>query len=198
MSKAIVLEIWNRLRAFAPIPFDHLELIYSAHAKLVALRKGDQIVSEKLQGAMLGYVHTGLCSIFTKRLATDFNIRNFVGPGDVADLEPLGLSQRHVGLHAIVDSKIVLFEKEILEVLCLRHKEWETIVRRYNQQSLKSFSERVAMLSSDSATERIKFFFSNHPELVQIVPDKFIANHLNIAPETLSRIRKKSRSADAF
>lgn len=56
---------------------------------------------------------------------------------------------------------------------------------RMNSRSLA----RVKTLLNFSQQERYKYICDNQPELLQLVPLKYIAQYIGIAPESLSRLR---------
>ncbi len=65
----------------------------------------------------------------------------------------------------------------------------EKLLRR-----ISILQQRVILLMSASAAERYTHFLETYPDLVNRVPQKWIASYLGITPEALSTIRgKKSR-----
>jgi hypothetical protein len=53
----------------------------------------------------------------------------------------------------------------------------------------------VALLLLD-APSRVNRFSFRHPELVQQLPQKDVASHLNLSAETLCRLTKRARGAE--
>lgn len=51
--------------------------------------------------------------------------------------------------------------------------------------------ERNISLLSESAEERYLKLLENHPQMMQLIPLKYIASYLGVTAESLSRIRKK-------
>jgi CRP-like cAMP-binding protein len=52
-------------------------------------------------------------------------------------------------------------------------------------------SRRELSLLDKTAEERYLDLFSHRPELIQLIPQKYIASYIGITPQALSRIRKR-------
>ncbi|MNY69999.1 hypothetical protein D3C86_2080340 [compost metagenome] len=64
------------------------------------------------------------------------------------------------------------------------------------QNSLVTKDERLISSNSYSAEEKFQRLIQSNPEIMQRVPQHLVASYLGLAPETLSRIRKKLASTD--
>lgn len=96
-----------------------------------------------------------------------------------------------VNVEANVDSVLLAFPVEII---------WEfmntdvTISQMYNMAlcySMQKYVQFTRVLIKSDATERYKWFLSEHSELNGKVSCKDIASYLNMSPVTLSNIKKK-------
>lgn len=75
---------------------------------------------------------------------------------------------------------------ELLEL-----KSWNTFVRKLIQE-VQSFTEEILLeIQTESAENRYKKMIENNPQFLQRIPLKYLASFLGIAPQSLSRIRKK-------
>ena len=72
--------------------------------------------------------------------------------------------------------------------------DWAKYEKRLFVKLITTLENRVYSLISMSSEERYRFLFKTHPELFNQIPLTYIASMLNMTPETLSRIRKKSTS----
>ena len=52
-------------------------------------------------------------------------------------------------------------------------------------------SSMAMLFASATPNERFKYVLKQQPELLQKVPQKYIANYIGIKPESLSRLRKR-------
>ncbi len=88
-------------------------------------------------------------------------------------------------------STLAIIDYERLQILYRNHLELNFIIRRITELYFLQSEQRVGLLRLGSAEEKYDFFVKNFQDVVNLVPQFTIASYLNIAPETLSRIRKK-------
>lgn len=70
-------------------------------------------------------------------------------------------------------------------------KSWSTFIRLLVQE-VQTFTEEILeALQTQTAEQRYKMLLQQDADLVQRVPLKHLASYLGIAPQSLSRIRKK-------
>lgn len=73
----------------------------------------------------------------------------------------------------------------------LRQPAWSEFVRQLVQEVQYQTEEILTALQTSTAEERYLALLKENSPLVQKVPLKYIASYLGIAPQSLSRIRKK-------
>lgn len=90
-------------------------------------------------------------------------------------------------------------------VLVLNYDEFNAFYENYRIYNLRSsvaetllydISTRLLSMYCDSPEERYTKLLARHPDILTLVSIKEIASLIKVAPETLSRIRKKLRSLD--
>lgn len=69
---------------------------------------------------------------------------------------------------------------------------WHKLEKLFIGKCFSMLEDRIFSHLSMSAEERYSKFFEHHRELFNQVPLQFIASMLGMAPETLSRLRKKT------
>ena len=79
--------------------------------------------------------------------------------------------------------------KEVNELL--EFKSWNTFVRKLIQEVQFYTEEILEEIQTETAEQRYEKMLLNEPEFVQRVSLKHLASYLGIAPQSLSRIRKK-------
>jgi CRP-like cAMP-binding protein len=72
--------------------------------------------------------------------------------------------------------------------------DWAKYEKNLLIKLITALENRVYALISMSSEDRYHFLFKTHPELFNQIPLTYIASILNMTPETLSRIRRKSIS----
>ncbi len=73
----------------------------------------------------------------------------------------------------------------------LELKSWNTFVRKLIQEVQYYTEEILQEIQTETAENRYIKLLENNPALLQRVPLKYLASYLGIAPQSLSRIRKK-------
>jgi CRP-like cAMP-binding protein len=70
-------------------------------------------------------------------------------------------------------------------------KSWTIFVRKITQEVQFFTEEILEELQTETAENRYEKMLKNEPELLLRIPLKYLASYLGIAPQSLSRIRKK-------
>ena len=68
---------------------------------------------------------------------------------------------------------------------------WATFVRRLTQEVQQYTENILEELQTETADTRYRRLLHDRPQLVQRVPLRHLASYLGIAPQSLSRIRRK-------
>ncbi|GMN10883.1 Crp/Fnr family transcriptional regulator [Croceitalea sp. MTPC9] len=79
--------------------------------------------------------------------------------------------------------------KENEELLNL--KSWNSFARKITQEVQLFTEEILEELQTETAENRYQKLLNNQPELLQRIPLKHLASFFGVAPQSLSRIRKK-------
>jgi hypothetical protein len=72
-----------------------------------------------------------------------------------------------------------------------RLKSWTEFARKIIQEVQFFTEEILEALQTETAEQRYEKMLKNNPMLLQSLPLKHLASYLGIAPQSLSRIRKK-------
>ena len=96
-----------------------------------------------------------------------------------------------VAIQAIEPSKLIILSYDGLQSLYKRDPFWQQLGRMAAEQEFLVTKSHHRFLIELSATERYQYILKKDPELLQRVPLNHLATYLQVAPETLSRIRKK-------
>lgn len=73
----------------------------------------------------------------------------------------------------------------------LELKSWNTFIRKLIQEVQFYTEELLQQLQTQTAEHRYEQMLLRQPDLVQRIPLKYLASYFGIAPQSLSRIRKK-------
>lgn len=96
-----------------------------------------------------------------------------------------------IAIQAIEASKLIVLSYEALQKLYEKDLFWQQVGRLAAENEFITTECHNRFLSDLSATDRYIQILENENELLQRVPLNHLATYLQIAPETLSRIRNK-------
>lgn len=93
---------------------------------------------------------------------------------------------------------IIALEPAIVHVIAFQEitqlnkviPEFESLTRRILENEFFTMIERSHSMQTLNAKERYKLIIENQPELLQRVPQYYLASYLGITPQSLSRLRK--------
>jgi CRP-like cAMP-binding protein len=94
-------------------------------------------------------------------------------------------------IQAIEPTKLIVFSYRSLQKLYEKNLFWQQLGRLAAESEYITTECHNRFLRDLSATDRYKQILEQDAELLQRVPLNYLATYLQIAPETLSRIRKK-------
>ena len=143
----------------------------------------------------LTFVNVGLLRVFFLTEESERTCRFLPEGSWYTDFESFSSgrpSREH--LQALEDSEVVQIEKADLERLYFDYPNLERAGRLLTEGALLEIHRRTQMLTLESAEDRYERLRAESPELVNRIPQYYLASFLNIRPESLSRIRKRSRS----
>ena len=96
-----------------------------------------------------------------------------------------------IAIQAIEPSKLIVFTYHSLLKLYDQNSFWQQLGRLAAESEYITTSCHNRFLNDLTATERYQQLLEQDGDLLQRVPLNHLATYLQVAPETLSRIRKK-------
>ena len=93
-------------------------------------------------------------------------------------------------IQAIETSELILLSKENFQKVCETIPVFERFYRMLIQNAYVHSQKRISRIYKNSAEERYLNLIKEHPEIIQRIPQHYIASYLGIKPQSLSRIRK--------
>lgn len=92
-------------------------------------------------------------------------------------------------LQAIEDSEILYLPKIELNILYEQYPKMQEMMRKFWEDVILHLLERFTALQRDSAEQRYLDILDK-PELMQTIPQKYLASFIGVTPTSLSRIKK--------
>ncbi len=95
-------------------------------------------------------------------------------------------------LQAIETTEILYLPKTVLNKLYETHPKLQEMMRKFWEDVILHLLERFTALQRDTAEQRYLDLL-NKPELLQTIPQKYLASFIGVTPTSLSRIKKNIR-----
>jgi CRP-like cAMP-binding protein len=96
-----------------------------------------------------------------------------------------------IAIQALEDCRLIMISKSSLQQLYEKDVFWQQVGRIAAENELVAIECHHRFLQDYTATERYLQVLKDDKELLQRVPLQYLASYLQVAPETLSRIRNK-------
>ncbi|HEY8915877.1 MAG TPA: Crp/Fnr family transcriptional regulator [Chitinophaga sp.] len=93
-------------------------------------------------------------------------------------------------LEALTDVDLLILKKEAVDALFDNYKIWERFGRLIIEKVFCSAEAKRKRIIATSHEEQYRDFVASYPEIIQQVPQYYIASYLGLTPEHLSRLRK--------
>ena len=165
------------------------------HLSIVDGAKGDELLQQGVREMGQYFILSGILKRVVSNAEGKEMILRFAGEHDMET------SYAAWRLGTPTPYAIVCVSKA--RVARLTMVEWVAFLERY-PEAKRQFEYYVMRVMSEimahtitlhllDAPGRVHRFIRKHPELVDLVPQKQLASHLNLSPETLSRLRQSGK-----
>jgi CRP/FNR family transcriptional regulator, anaerobic regulatory protein len=92
-------------------------------------------------------------------------------------------------IHALEETEVYYIPFQELEHIYATYPEFNFIGRVLTVKYLKFWTQQLYNIRMRSARERYEYLMKENPELIQRVPDKYLASYLGMFRETFSRMK---------
>ena len=157
------------------------------------LKKKQYLLQEGDVCKCLSFVNKGLLkSYFTDEKGGE-NINMFAFEGWwISDFKSFINQEKAVlNIDAVEETELLMITLEDYDKLMLKIPVMDRYFRILYQNSLVTKDYRLIASNSYTAEEKYLQLIQKNPEMIKRVPHNLIASYLGLAPETISRIRKK-------
>lgn len=157
------------------------------------LRKKQYLLQEGEICKCLSFVSKGLLKSYFMDEKGNEHINMFAFEGWwISDFNSFINQETSVlNIDAIEETELLMITREDYENLMLAIPVMDRYFRILYQNSLVTKDYRLIVSNSFTAEEKYTQFAQKNPEVIRRVPHNLIASFLGLAPETVSRIRKK-------
>lgn len=188
MSDILISHIQNKV----DLPEEQKKKIESFFAPK-KLRKKQYLLQEGEICKCLSFVSKGLLKSYVLDEKGNERINMFAFEGWwISDFNSFIHQEKAIlNIDAVEESEVLMISLEDYEKMMLEIPVMDRYFRILYQNSLVTKDYRLMVSNSFTAEEKYMQFAQRNPEIIKRVPHNLIASYLGLAPETVSRIRKK-------
>jgi CRP-like cAMP-binding protein len=188
-----VLSLEEIFRMASPISDDALELLRDK-VSTITFKKGDLLIEEGKLNEDMYLIRSGIYRNFAMDDGEE-DTRWFAYAGDV--VASMFCVVQHLpaiaSVDALTDGEAYILPGSVVQELIEKSHEWAKWISQYLFDGLYVFERRYTFLGRGDAYTRYNNFLKMRPEwMVNQIPLKYIASYLNITPQTLSVIRRRT------
>ena len=138
------------------------------------------------------FVNNGCMRLFYNVEGVENTIQFFFGDSWYTDYASFLTGKPTIeNMQALEESEVVQFKKDDLYKLYDSMPIFEKVGRIFAENAYLSISQLNQMKTNEEPEVRYINLLKTRPELIQQIPQHYIASYLGVKPETLSRIRKR-------
>lgn len=156
------------------------------------LKKKEFVLREGQVCDKVTFIHSGYVRLFYNIDGNENTIQFFFENTWYTDFDSLLTNDYTLeNVQALEATEIVQMKKSDLYQLYDTHPVFNKIGRIMTEKAFLSVSRLNKMRANDKPEQRYLNLFTQRPEVVEKIPQRYIASYLGIQPESLSRIRKR-------
>ncbi|MBV8327359.1 Crp/Fnr family transcriptional regulator [Chryseobacterium sp.] len=173
---------------------DHQKKQVQSFFSFKKLRKKQYLLEEGEICKSLSFVSKGLLKSYFPDEKGNEHINMFAFEGWwISDFNSFVNQEKSVlNIDAIEETDILMITLEDYNRIMLDVPVMDRYFRMLYQNSLVTKDYRLIVSNSYTAEEKYLQFAQKNPEMIKRIPHNLIASYLGLAPETVSRIRKKN------
>jgi CRP/FNR family transcriptional regulator, anaerobic regulatory protein len=159
------------------------------------IAKGDYLFSEGEICQFIGFIIKGCFRIFILKDGKEITFDFFVENRPIADYESYFCQQpTQFYFQAIEPSEILILNDVCLKLLFEESPNGQRLQRIVVENLFFRFRDKLLSLYLDSPEERYRNLLQTAPDLLQRIPQYYLASYLGIEPESLSRLKRRISS----
>jgi CRP/FNR family transcriptional regulator, anaerobic regulatory protein len=140
----------------------------------------------------ISFINSGVMRAFYNVDGIENTVQFFFADSWYTDYESFLTGQPSIeNMQALEPCEVVQFSKMDLNKLYVEYPVFERLGRLQAENAFLSISKLNKMLTNEEPQTRYLNLLKQRPELVDKIPQHYIASYLGIKPESLSRIRKR-------
>jgi CRP-like cAMP-binding protein len=184
----ILIQTLNHVVSLEPGEIEFLKSIF----KEVCFKKGDYFLKAGDINNQLGFVQKGLIRYFVYKNEEESTLE-FSKEGEfVAEYQSLVQKTQSIqSIQAIEDTTMLVMTSDDLQNLYCNTKNGDKIGRIVIEHRFNVLVTQLMSIYMHNSDQRYLHFLKTYPEIVQRIPQYYIASYVGVKPQSLSRIRKR-------
>jgi CRP/FNR family transcriptional regulator, anaerobic regulatory protein len=140
----------------------------------------------------VSFINSGCMRLFYTAEGIENTIQFFFGNSWYTDYASFLTGQPTAeNMQALETCEVVQFKKEDLYKLFNQYPIFDRVGRVMAENAFLSLSQLNKMLTTEEPQQRYLNLIKQRPDVVEKIPQHYIASYLGVKPESLSRIRKR-------
>ncbi len=171
---------------------EDLQLILS-HFKTRLVKKREILLHEGSLSTRMYFVVKGCLRIyFIKDVGTEVT-RRIIFENDASSSMVSFITENPSMeyIEAVMDSELLYMDRKDFYHLVETLPAWEKFYRHQLEYAYVINTKRLMSFITNDATERYLALLKENPEIIKRLPNRLVANYLNITQEGLSRLKSK-------
>ena len=159
-------------------------------------KKKEFLLQEGKICSNVSFVNSGCMRLFYNVEGVENTIQFFFGDSWYTDYASFLTGQPTIeNMQALEPCEVVQFKKDDLYKLFNQFPVFEKVGRVMAENAFLSLSRLNQMLTNEEPQQRYLNLMKQRPDVVERIPQHYIASYLGVKPESLSRIRKRISSS---
>ena len=176
-------------RKYSTMTHDELDVLEDLLVP-VKYGKGERILSEGEVCTGISYIEKGLVRQYYIKNGKEVNEHLGVDHSIFMCIESLFKEEpSHLQVEALEPTLVYILPKAKLEAAAMRNVNIQMLYRKILEESLIQSQVHADLMRFETAPNKYKRLCEMNPQVVLRAPLTYIANYLQMTPETLSRIR---------
>ncbi len=179
--------------SFEKLDFQFWHKLIESHGKLISLKKGEYLCHKGEPTNLFGYVKSGYLVYRITGTGRNSSIGGFIFENALWGDYP-NCTDNDIAMYDIVSGRqteVWGMDATLLPLLYQTDLEACQHGRIFMEAMFKSLAQSHCSLHADTPVQRYLDLIHEYPQIEQDVPQKEIAEYLQIRPNSLSRIKKR-------
>ena len=161
--------------------------------KELKIKKGDHFLKEGEPNLLLGFIVNGLVRIYITKKGEEQSCIDFSKEGEFITVYESflqkGISTQSI--QAIEDTTLLVINNNDLQNLYQNIPNGDKLGRIVIEKRFIELAKQLLSIYLHNSEQRYLHFVKTYPDLLQRIPQYYIASFVGVKPQSLSRIRKR-------